>query len=71
MNNLPPELVDRINKKANRNSMAFLSETSSGGFVPYSSMTKRATSVGATSMPKSNSVVHVSETSHWLTRNEV
>ena len=46
-------------------------ETSSGGFVPYTSMTRRSRSLGATTLVQSPSISHVSETSHWLTRNQV
>ena len=73
LNNLPPELIERINKannKTNRVSMALM-ETSSGGFIPYGSMTRRANSVGATSLSNNASVAQISETSHWLTRNQV
>merc|ERR1712183_292948 len=70
--NLPPELIERINKpQKSRLSVATQFETSSGGFIPYTSMTRRATSLGATALTTNASVAHVSETSHWLTRNEV
>merc|ERR1712001_41942 len=43
----------------------------SGGFIPYTSMTRRSQSIGSTVLSNNASVVHVAETSHWLTRNEV
>merc|ERR1711976_49136 len=68
--NLPPELIERINKPEKpRFKSPF--ETSSGGFVPYTSMTRRSRSLGATTLVQSPSISHVSETSHWLTRNQV
>merc|ERR1712107_523495 len=68
--NLPPELIERINKPEKpRFKSPF--ETSSGGFVPYTSMTRRSRSLGATTLVQSPSISHVSETLHWLTRNQV
>ena len=75
MNNLPAELVDRINRTPKRSLVQF--ETNSGGFIPYTSMTRRSQSIGAASLSHSSGVhnvavmPHVAETSHWLTRNEV
>merc|ERR1711992_400570 len=46
-------------------------ETSSGGFVPYTSMTRRSKSLGATTLINNPSIAHVSETSHWLTRHQI
>ena len=69
MNNLPSELVDRINRTPKRSVVQF--ETNSGGFIPYTSMTRRSQSIGSTVLSNNASVVHVAETSHWLTRNEV
>merc|ERR1712241_69771 len=69
MNNLPPELVERINRPDKKRSTPF--ETNSGGFIPYNSMNRRSQSLGATVLSNNASVVHVAETSHWLTRNEV
>ena len=72
MTNLPPELIERMNKSSrSRNPSVALYETSSGGFVPYNYMTKRSKSLGATTLNSNPSVVHVAETSHWLTKNEV
>ena len=76
MNNLPAELVDRINRTPKRSLVQF--ETNSGGFIPYTSMTRRSQSIGAASLSHNGSGIHnaavmphVAETSHWLTRNEV
>ena len=71
--NLPPELLERINKaqnKVNRHS-TYNFETSSGGFIPYHSMTRRATSLGATALSTNADVAQITEASHWLTRNQV
>ena len=73
LSNLPPELLERINKaqsKANRNSV-YNFETSSGGFIPYHSLTRRATSLGATALSTNADVAQITEASHWLTRNQV
>merc|ERR1711944_385613 len=68
--NLPPELIERINKPEKpRFKSPF--ETSSGGFVPYTSMTRRSKSLGATTLINNPSIAHVSETSHWLTRHQI
>ena len=69
--NLPPELVERINKPQKNRLSLVLNETSSGGFVPYGSMTRRSRSIGATSLPTAPSISFASENSHWLTRNQV
>ena len=71
MNNLPPELVERINRPERKRSSVVSFETNSGGFIPYNSMNRRSQSLGATVLSNNASVVHVAETSHWLTRNEV
>jgi hypothetical protein len=67
--NLPAELLERINRPSGSRFSAGKFETSSGGFMPFTSMTRRSQSLGATSL--NASVAHVSETSHWLTRNQV
>ena len=69
--NLPPELIERINKPQKSRLSVNQFETSSGGFIPFTSMTKRAKSLGATALTTNQGVAHVSETSHWLTRNQV
>ena len=68
--NFPPELVERMNK-APKHRFTSPFETSSGGFVPYTSMTRRSASLGATTLRSNPTVAHVSETSHWLTRHQV
>merc|ERR1712184_62874 len=68
--NLPPELIERMNKpQKHRFTSPF--ETSSGGFVPYTSMTRRSASLGATTLRNNPTIAHVSETSHWLTRHQI
>merc|ERR1719361_297840 len=69
-NNFPPELVERMNK-APKHRFTSPFETSSGGFVPYTSMTRRSASLGATTLRSNPTVAHVSETSHWLTRHQI
>ena len=71
MSNLPAELIERINRPDRKKSFSNQFETNSGGFVPYTSMSRRSQSLGATALSTNASVVHVAETSHWLTRNEV
>ncbi len=68
---LPPELVERMNRPSKSKFASGSYETSSGGFMPYSSVTRRSQSLGATAYSTNPSVAHVSETSHWLTRNQV
>ena len=70
--NLPPELLERIHKAQNKNRYSTYNfETSSGGFIPYHSMTRRATSLGATALSTNADVAQITEASHWLTRNQV
>merc|ERR1711981_1359468 len=59
-NNFPPELVERMNK-APKHRFTSPFETSSGGFVPYTSMTRRSASWGATTLRSNPTVAHVSE----------
>ena len=89
--NLPPELVERINKTKRRcfsgsgmmpkeNSRYTPPSVYSGGWMPYTSITrrgKRMTSEGrvigssAAALTNNPSIMHTSETAHWLNRNSV